>query len=393
MTNTLLTDIFLAYYDARKNKRSTINALAFEVEYEKQLLELYQDILTRQYAIRPSICFIVNKPVKREVFAADFRDRVIHHLLFNYLNPLFDSQFIFDTYSCRKHKGTLCGIARVNHFIRSSSENYSRDSWILKADIEGYFMAIDRSILWEKIVRVLTRKRQQHFDLDTVLYLLKKVIFNDPTRDCVFKGKKEDWVGLPRNKSLFFSWQGSGLPIGNLTSQLFGNIYLSQFDHFVRERLGMRWYGRYVDDMIFVGQNKKELLRILPLISAYLSRELRLKVHPKKISLQPFFQGVSFLGVYIKPYRMYVGRRIKGNFFERSTEIVRQYSEVRSVSQEENQRTLSVVNAYLGSMGWCRSYTLRKKMLEELMQSELDRHFDISKDFLRIIRLEKKMDL
>ena len=150
----------------------------------------------------------MTKPVKREIFAADFRDRVVHHLIFNAINPIFEKHFIKDSYSCRIGKGTSEGIRRVNHFIRSCSENYQKDCWILKLDIKGYFMAMDRNILYGKIERALRAAKNPDFDVDTTLYLIRAVVFNDPTKNCRIKGKREDWVGLPKSKSLFFACKG-----------------------------------------------------------------------------------------------------------------------------------------------------------------------------------------
>lgn len=268
----LLKDLFQAYYDARKNKRSTINALAFEVDYEAKLFQLYREITSRQYVISPSICFISFKPVQREIFAADFRDRIIHHLIYNYINPFFERLFINDAYSCRIGKGTSYGIKRVNHFIRSCSRNYSQDCYILKLDISGYFMAMDRSILYNRIEKTLNRfKNELNFDpstsfrtsLDFILYLIRQVIFNDPTKNCRIKGKREDWRHLPRTKSLFYAEPNKGLPIGNLTSQLFGNVYLNEFDHYIKHKLGCKYYGRYVDDMVIVHQDKEYLKSVI----------------------------------------------------------------------------------------------------------------------------------
>ena len=122
----LLYNLFQAYYDARKNKRSTINALAFEIDYESKLFLLYNEIKTETYKIGKSICFISFKPVKREIFAADFRDRIVHHLIYNYISPIFERLFLNDIYSCRIGKGTLYGIKRLNHFICSCSKNPKR---------------------------------------------------------------------------------------------------------------------------------------------------------------------------------------------------------------------------------------------------------------------------
>ena len=382
----LLSDLFSAYYEARKNKRATLNALSFEVEYEKNIMELYQEILDRRYAIRPSVCFVVTHPVKREIFAADFRDRIVHHLIYYYINPLFEKHFIFDSYSCRKGKGTSFGVRRVNHFLRACSNNYQKNCWILKLDIEGYFMSMDRSILWDIIYSVFSRKRNMYFDTDSILYLLHSVIFNDPTKNCIVKGDKKDWIGLPQNKSLFFTQEGKGFPIGNLTSQLFGNVYLDGFDHFVRENLGVRWYGRYVDDMVFVDDRKEFLLEIFPKISHYLSQNLGLKIHPKKIYLQPLFNGVTFLGFRIKPYRIYVGSRIKRNFSICAKRIGEIYKEKNVLNAEEKYKMLSSINSYLGCMYRCKSYSLRKKIIDSLMDSGLQNYFYPDDEILKITK-------
>ncbi|HCB51317.1 TPA: hypothetical protein DEP21_01925 [Patescibacteria group bacterium] len=151
----LLLDIFQAYYDARCNKRNTLSQLAFELDFEHSLFELYEELKTRTYEIGQSICFIVSDPVKREVFASSFRDRVIHHLIYNYIYRLFDRHFIYDSYSCRLEKGTHYGIRRMDHFIRSCSQNYTRDCYILKLDIKGFFMSIDKEILKQQIAEKL----------------------------------------------------------------------------------------------------------------------------------------------------------------------------------------------------------------------------------------------
>ncbi len=157
-----VTDLFKAYYEARKNKRNTLNALSFELNYESELfklLELLEEINTRTYEIKPSICFINFKPVQREIFAENFRNRIVHHLIFNHLNSIFERYFINDSYSCSIGKGTSYTIKRINKFIRSCSNNYKTDCYILKLDIKGYFMAMDRNILYTKIKTKLGKCR------------------------------------------------------------------------------------------------------------------------------------------------------------------------------------------------------------------------------------------
>ncbi len=251
LENKLLEDLFTAYFDARKNKRNTINALKFELHYESNLFQLYEDIISKRYEISESICFINYSPVQREIFAADFRDRIIHHLVFNYINPIFEKVFINDSYSCRKNKGTHHGIKRIKRFISQCSANYIKDCYIMKLDIEGYFMNMDRELQYQKVITVLKDQKEKiDCDFDVIKFLLQKIVFNDPTSNCKIKGSKENWEGLPDSKSLFCAETGRGFPIGNLTSQLFGNIYLNALDHYIKEELKIKYYGRYVDDFI-----------------------------------------------------------------------------------------------------------------------------------------------
>jgi len=359
-------DLFNAYFAARRNKRNTYNQLKFEYSYENNLLALNDEIINRKYKQLPEIAFIVNKPVKREIFAADFRDRVVHHLLFGYLNPIMEKYFINDCYSCRKGKGTSYGINRVNNFIRSCSMNYKKDCYILKLDIQGYFMSINRTKLFELINQILIKEKAKNniftFDEDLVNYLLKTIIFNDPAKNCRIKGNRENWKDLPKTKSLFYASEDCGLPIGNLTSQLFGNIYMTIFDQFVKRDLSIRYYGRYVDDFVLIHHDKNYLNSLIPILSNFLFSNLNLVLHPKKIYLQHYSKGVQFLGAVIKHNRIYIARRTKGNFYE----AIEKHNSVvneRKPTEEEVFEFISSMNSYLGVMKHYRTYKLRKGML------------------------------
>jgi len=383
----LLYDLFQAYFDARKNKRNTINALAFEIDYERKLFELYKEIKNRKYEISPSICFVIFKPVQREVFAADFRDRIIHHLIYNYISPFFERLFIHDNYSCRIGKGTSYGIKRLDHFIRSCSRNYNRDCYILKLDIKGYFMSMDRSVLYQKVGKTLYRFRDiAHFNIDLILYLVWETIFHDPTKNCLIKGAKNNWKGLPKSKSLFFAEKNKGLPIGNLTSQLFGNVYLNDFDHFVKSIPGVRYYGRYVDDIVIVHRDKKYLKFITPLLKEYLQSNLSLELHPKKIYLQHFSKGVSFLGTVIKPHRIYIKNRIKGSFYQKiqywnNLLLKKQYK----FTKKDIKQFLSSINSYLGIMKHYNTYKLCKKILTQKLSVHFRNYIYTSSDYGKFI--------
>jgi len=364
----LLCDLFLAYYDARRNKRKTINAIAFEVDYESNLIQLAQDIWERKYVPKRSICFINFKPVQREIFAADFRDRIVHHLIFRYLNPIVEPGFIKDSYSCRKGKGTHYGIRRVHSFIRGCSNNYTKDAWILKIDILGYFMSIDRQILFDDIYRKVSNfNGENHLFKELLLYLVEQTIFIDPTQHCIVKGDASDWKGLPRSKSLFGAPKGKGFPIGNLSSQLFSNIYLNSFDHFVKEQLSIKYYGRYVDDCVLVHSDKDFLKGLILQMETFLYTKLKLKLHPKKIYFQHYKNGVSFLGAYLKPHRIYTGKRTKRNFYE---SIKKWNTTIKDNRQKLSKNLLAqfmaCINSYLGTLQHFNTYRLRKRMIWRL---------------------------
>lgn len=383
----LLYDLFQAYYDARRNKRRTINALAFEIDYETKLFQLYQEIKSGNYKINPSICFISFKPVQREIFAADFRDRIVHHLIYNYISPFFEHLFINDSYSCRIGRGTSRGVERLNHFIRSCSDNYKQDCYVLKLDIKGYFMSIDHSILYEKVEKTLNRFQEEaNFDVDLILRLTRQVIFHNHIKDCRLKGTKKDWQGLPKSKSLFWAEKNKGLPIGNLTSQLFGNVYLNDFDYFVKYKLGCKYYGRYVDDFVIVHQDKEYLKSIIPVLRKYLQNEISLELHSKKIYLQHFSKGVGFLGAVLKPYRIYIRNQTKGNFYKKieywNNFLAKNH---HKLTKEALGQFLASMNSYLGIMGQYSTYKLRKKMLTKNLSPRFDDYICISSDYDKLI--------
>jgi retron-type reverse transcriptase len=302
-TSLLFPELHKAYLDARKHKRNTINQLKFERNLEAELLSLEQELLNRTYQIKPSVCFINELPVKREIIAADFRDRVIHHFIYNRIYPIFDRKFIYDSYSCRVGKGTLFGIKRVQKFLRVCP----CECWVLRLDIRGFFMAINRNILFNLI--------STHLPNDELLkFLIHKIVFNEPLKNAVFKSPSSAWSDLPKDKSLKFSATNCGLPIGNLTSQLFANVYLNPLDHFVKRELKIKCYGRYVDDMVLIHGDKQILLNAISRIREFLSNELKLILHPRKIRLQQASKGFDFLGAHILPFCMHPGKRITDNF-------------------------------------------------------------------------------
>ena len=358
-----LEEIFEAYYSCRKNKRNTMNALAFEVDYEKKLVELHEEINEKRYRIGRSVAFVVENPVKREIFASDFRDRIVHHLIINQINPYLDKTFIFDSYACRQGKGTLFGVKRLDKSIRRCSKNYTSDCYILKLDIKGFFMNIDRSILFENL-KTFFLEKYPNLNKKILLRLSHQVIFNEPTRNCIVKGKPSGWNEIPKDKSLFTTPKGCGLPIGNLTSQVFANFYMNSFDHYVKKELGIKYYGRYVDDFFLIHNEREYLKSLVPKISSFLKKNLGLTLHPKKIYLQHYSKGFKFLGAFLNPRRIYIAKRTKGNFYsaiQKQNKII----EKKNLTEDDFTKFLSSMNSYLGIMKHYKTFRLRKKTLEK----------------------------
>ena len=354
-------EVFQAYISCRQYKRKTTNAIAFEIDYESNLVTLCEEINSGTYQPGRSITFIVDKPVKREIFAADFRDRVVHHLIISKLNSIFEKEFIHDSYACRIGKGTHFGIQRINRFVRQCSRNYTNDCYILKLDIKGFFMCINKNILFEKLQTFIHEKYKEK-DKYLVVDLCRKVIFYDPTKKCIIKGKQKNWKGLPFDKSLFYSPKNCGLPIGNLTSQIFANFYMNSFDHFIKHDLGIRFYGRYVDDFILVHSDKEHLKSLVPKIKSFLELKLHLTLHPDKIYFQHYTKGVKYLGAVIKPHRVYIANRTKGNFYQ-AIQRLNLIARDHKPTKEEKGKFLSSMNSYLGIMKHYKTYRLRKRII------------------------------
>ena len=383
----LLTDIFRAYFDARKNKRNTRSQLVFEMDLEHNLVELCEQIANRTYRPSPGICFITNYPVKREIFASPFRDRVVHHLLFGYLSPMFERRMIFDSYSCRKDKGTLQGIRRLEHHVRSCTQNYTHSAYVLKLDLKGYFMSIDKRRLYEIICRTIDRhcrdepkmtsKNGVGFDRDLTDYLIRTVLFRDPVADCRIIGRSSDWDGLPPSKSLLKAPPGVGLPIGDLTSQLFSNIYLDVLDEFVKRKLGCRHYGRYVDDFYIVHRSREYLCGLIPVLRDFLREELLLTLHPDKIVLQHYTHGASFLGAYIRPHRRYSTCRTVGLFRNAVAKLETECRKGRP-TLERLTEMLAVINSYCGHLIHFKAYKVLDK---QFAGSPLKKYFRFTRNY------------
>jgi len=197
------------------------------------------------------------------------------------------------------------------------------------------------------------------FNLERVLYLTREIAFNDPTKDCIIRGSRNDWEGLPPSKSLFHSASGCGLPIGNLTSQLFSNIYLNELDQFVKREMGVKHYGRYVDDFFLVHSDKWFLLNAEEQIRAFLLNRLGLTLHPKKVYLQEVAKGVAYLGAVVKPYRRYMVEKTKRRIFRSLSELNDQANRKHLLSKMDGRKLQASANSSIGYLKHFRLYRMR----------------------------------
>lgn len=378
----LLEDLLRAYRSASKNKRWKKDCIAFDFDYELELCELARQIQSFDYQIRPSKCFIVSEPVYREVLAADFRDRIVHHYICHYIEEHLEALLIEDCYSCRKGKGTSYGVDRLEHHIRSASENYTKTCYVLQLDISAYFMSIDRKLLLTKVNtlmkhigekknevgRPLKEFKKHHY----ITYLLEQLISHDCYANSVYHGNPNLKNKLPQSKSLKYAKEGCGLPIGNLTSQFFSNLYLNEFDHYIKRVLKVKHYGRYVDDFYLIDNNPQTLVPLIEKIRLYLLKHCRLVLHPKKIKIQEVKKGVSFLGMHLKPYRRYTTRDLSKRISFKVNKLDLQYDKCMKTGDGQ-QYLRSSCASYWGIFEGTASYKFRESLFQGKLRTIIAR--------------------
>jgi hypothetical protein len=374
----LLYDLYVAFENAARHKHKMSYVKKFERELAENLNALCDDLLTHRYKALPSKCFVVKYPKLREVFAAMFRDRVVHHLYFRYTHQLFERTFIADSYSCIEGRGTLYGVNRLRQHIRQASLNWQERAYAMSLDIRGYFMHISR----EKLLRIATgslKKMATHKvgltdevpipsgvilmpsttwaeirDIDFLLWLTEQIVMLDPMENCIIVGDESDWDDIDHAKCMRFVEKGLALPIGNLTSQLFSNVYMNPFDQYVKRDILCRHYGRYVDDSTMIDPDRGWLLAQVPKIREFLADELGLELHMGKLHIREVHSGVEFLGTFVKPYRDYVSNktleRIKGR--------------VQQIDLRNGEAANRTICSYLGILSHTASYNLRREMFD-----------------------------
>jgi RNA-directed DNA polymerase len=274
-----------AYLDCRANKRNTASALQFEQALESNLWTLYQQLTAGTYRPGRSICFVVTRPKPREVWAAEFPDRVVHHLLYNHIAPRFHAGFTAASSACIPGRGTLYAATRLAHDVRSITRNWSRPAHYLKCDLANFFVSIDKHVLRAQLAR---RVHEPWW-----LRLAEQILFHDPRLQVDVRSTARLLALVPPHKSLFNAPADTGLPIGNLSSQFFANVFLDGLDQFVKHRLQVRHYVRYVDDFVLLHESPLVLNQALDRIAAFLPEQLHAQLNPRKTVLQPLARAAS----------------------------------------------------------------------------------------------------
>jgi len=287
------SDLVQAYFDCRRSKRNSASALTFEMNLERNLIQLHNDLVTGNYRPGRSICFVVTRPKAREVWAADFRDRVVHHLLYNHVAPRFYASFIADSCACIPGRGTLYAAKRLESKIRSATQNWSKPCWYLKLDLANFFVAIDKEVLRRQLAAKITEPWW--------LALAEQILMHDPREDYAVRSPAHLFNRVPQHKRLTAQPATLGLPIGNLSSQFFANVYLDDLDQFAKHQLRAKHYIRYVDDFVFLHESPQQLNAWLAQVEAFLP-SLGARLNPTKTILQPVDRGVDFVGHVIKPW-------------------------------------------------------------------------------------------
>ena len=296
-------NLLLAFKKANKGRRWRAEILGFTRHIVYNLVLIREALLKRTYVHSDYFIFIINDSKKRIIRAAPFRDRIVHHALCNILEPIFEKSFIFDSYACRKGKGSHKAIKRLQCFLRVLDRFNDKKIFCLKCDITKFFDNIDHNVL-KQIIRT-------KISSPGVLWLTDLII---------------DSYG-----------ENTGNPIGNLTSQLFANIYLNELDHFIKDRLQVKYYIRYMDDFIILDTDKHRLFELRNLIKDFLQSKLKLQLHPKKSEYFPINKGVDFLGYIVFPNYILLRKSTVQRFLKKCKKQLK-----KCLTSKEQQELLNI---------------------------------------------------
>lgn len=333
-----LEHLFLCWEQFRRGKRKRKDVQDFERHLEDEIFQLHEKLKTETYCHRPYRKFYVFDPKERHISKASIRDRLVHHMVYNTLNAIYEPRFIFHSFSCRLGKGTHVGIKHLNQMLKKSSRNNTRSVYGLKMDVRRFFDTLNHSILKSLLEKQIKDQK--------VLNLIGLII---------------DSFKVSSSK------QGNrGIPLGNVTSQIFSNIYLHELDHFVKHHLREHFYLRYCDDFMVISEDFEHLKNLISPIAQFLDKKLHLEIHPKKLILRKWRSGIDFLGYISFPHHQLMRasskkrmqRRLKEgykNFIEEKIDEVSFDQKLQSYLGMLRHANQSFLDHTLKNMYWCRN--------------------------------------
>lgn len=326
-----LENLFLAWDKFKSDKQKKRDVQQFEWRLEENIFKLHRDLKYKRYKHGKYTSFYIQDPKQRHIHKATVRDRLLHHAMFAVLNPIFEPTFISHSLSCRIGKGTHKGIDILDKTIRQISSNNFKPCFVLKCDIKKFFETIDHRILSNIIA-----KRIKDND---AMRLLEEIIESFSSKySTIFEQK--------------------GLPIGNLTSQLFANIYLNELDQFIKHKLKVKNYIRYTDDFVIVAGERTYLENIIAPVQSFLKKKLALELHPKKVSIRKFHQGVDFLGYILLPYHHSLRTKTRQQIFRKLEKRIKEYRN-GVISRQTLEQSLQ---SYLGVLSHANTYKLEQEL-------------------------------
>ncbi len=397
--------LYAAWRCCRRRKRGTAQAQRYEAHLLDALIETEQALKMAHWKPGRSVCFVTTRPKAREIHAAAFADRVVHHWLVPQLEELYEPVFIYDSYSNRQGKGTHAAVNRVQHFMRSLNNAKAQRGYYLQLDIKNFFNRIDRPLLFGMIQQRL-RKSHKQGKITTQQALLLQglshtMLENNAAKGAEQRGHPARFLKVPAHKRLANAPLNKGIPIGNLTSQFFANVYLDALDQFVKHQLKCRCYVRYVDDFILLHHDQKQLLLWQQQIQDFLHAKLELELKPMPFNtsgraqaptmllhpghnlasptsiaccpgiIKPNHQGVDFLGYIIKPDYRLVRKRVVSHLREKLDRFEQQnvtgsYSCGWQLALSDNvlDKLRSTLSSYLGHFKHASSERLMGRLFK-----------------------------
>ena len=368
-------EIYEAYLLCLKNKKGKQGTYKFVNENLcENLMELVNNLNERNYNPKPSNCYVITEPALREIYAAQFSDRVIQHFYMKEIEDILDEELVDGCCSCRKQRGTDYALKLLKKYLVETSNYGKKDCFFLKIDLSGYFMSIDRKQVGKKFSKLIMEKyKGKHKEL--LLYLTPLIFENNPALNCRYKCNEKMRKQVPERRKMKKDWK-YGMAIGNLTAQAGSNLNLCDFDNYVIKELKLEKYVRYVYDLVIIADNKSKLISSIPLIKQKL-KETHQKINRKKTKVDTAYHGVPFLGKVSYPYG-----------YQKSSKqvIIRVCQKAKKVNNIDGENLLAKTNSQIGSL---KNYNCKKLIYDyaQMLPKEIKTEIDFNKAECKFVKI------